>query len=258
MRRFMVWATVTAWLLQTSMKSHADVVVNVQFGKSGTGNTLEQTGAAMVGSAGDKWNLITSFPGSGAVSLLNTAGAASGIGLTSSGFAGTFYYASANYTTYWNTSPVRNLMSSYYNNNSASSVTTFSFSGLDASKVYDIYVYTQPVLANLKLSVSLNGGTAVTSANSVLDTNEQFVLNQNYLLLSNKSTTAGGVFNLGFSNGGGTGGNFGCVNGIQIVAVPEPGTLLLGGIAAACGGTGVWWKRRKKAPADQPAEEPTA
>jgi hypothetical protein len=41
-------------------------------------------------------------------------------------------------------------------------------------------------------------------------------------------------------------------------AVPEPGTLLLGGIAAACGGTGVWFKRRKKAPADQPAEEPTA
>ena len=32
-----------------------------------------------------------------------------------------------------------------------------------------------------------------------------------------------------------------------IGAVPEPGTLLLGGIAAVTGGTGVWWKRRKKA-----------
>lgn len=29
-------------------------------------------------------------------------------------------------------------------------------------------------------------------------------------------------------------------------AVPEPGTLILGGIAAACGGTGVWWKRRRR------------
>jgi hypothetical protein len=31
----------------------------------------------------------------------------------------------------------------------------------------------------------------------------------------------------------------------QGVVVPEPGTLLLGGIASACGGTGVWWRRRK-------------
>jgi len=29
-------------------------------------------------------------------------------------------------------------------------------------------------------------------------------------------------------------------------AVPEPGTMLLGGIAAAVGGAGGWWKRRKQ------------
>ena len=32
----------------------------------------------------------------------------------------------------------------------------------------------------------------------------------------------------------------------QLSAVPEPGTMLLGGIAAACGGAGAWWKRRKR------------
>jgi len=37
-------------------------------------------------------------------------------------------------------------------------------------------------------------------------------------------------------------------------AVPEPGTLLLGGIAAACGGTGVWWKRRKRQPQAETTE----
>ncbi|MFM8930539.1 MAG: PEP-CTERM sorting domain-containing protein, partial [Gemmataceae bacterium] len=31
------------------------------------------------------------------------------------------------------------------------------------------------------------------------------------------------------------------------VSVPEPGTLLLGGIAAACGSGGVWWRRKRKA-----------
>jgi hypothetical protein len=42
------------------------------------------------------------------------------------------------------------------------------------------------------------------------------------------------------------------------VAVPEPGTLLLGGIAAACGGTGVWWKRRKRQPQPETTEQPAA
>jgi len=32
-----------------------------------------------------------------------------------------------------------------------------------------------------------------------------------------------------------------------IYVVPEPGTLLLGSIAAACGGGGVWWRRKRKA-----------
>ncbi len=33
----------------------------------------------------------------------------------------------------------------------------------------------------------------------------------------------------------------------QLSAVPEPGTMLLGGIAAACGVAGVWWKQRRAA-----------
>ena len=40
---------------------------------------------------------------------------------------------------------------------------------------------------------------------------------------------------------------------ITAVAVPEPGTLILGGIAAVSGGAGAWWRRRKnrKAAAEQ-------
>jgi len=37
------------------------------------------------------------------------------------------------------------------------------------------------------------------------------------------------------------------VTGAQFgVSVPEPGTLILGGIAAVSGGCGIWWKRRRK------------
>jgi hypothetical protein len=32
---------------------------------------------------------------------------------------------------------------------------------------------------------------------------------------------------------------------LSTTAVPEPGTFILGSIAAACGGGGVWWRRRK-------------
>jgi len=35
---------------------------------------------------------------------------------------------------------------------------------------------------------------------------------------------------------------------LDATAVPEPGTLLLGGIAAVSGGAGVWWRRKKKQP----------
>lgn len=40
---------------------------------------------------------------------------------------------------------------------------------------------------------------------------------------------------------------------LSAVAVPEPGTLILGGIAAVSGGAGAWWRRRKnrKAAAEQ-------
>ncbi len=46
---------------------------------------------------------------------------------------------------------------------------------------------------------------------------------------------------------------------LETTAVPEPGTLILGGIAAVSGGAGVWWKRRRKKATDQseaPEETP--
>ena len=41
---------------------------------------------------------------------------------------------------------------------------------------------------------------------------------------------------------------------LSTTAVPEPGTLILGGIAAACGGGGVWWRGRKNVP-EKPATD---
>lgn len=41
-------------------------------------------------------------------------------------------------------------------------------------------------------------------------------------------------------------------------SAPEPGTLILGGIAAACGGAGVWWRKRKNKGNDPVRDEAEA
>jgi hypothetical protein len=75
-----------------------------------------------------------------------------------------------------------------------------------------------------------------------------------YDTTSNSSITLNS--GLGFTSaayfGGSTNARF------EVYTVPEPGTLLLGGIAACSGAAGAWWKRRKRKTtqpetADQPA-----
>ena len=44
---------------------------------------------------------------------------------------------------------------------------------------------------------------------------------------------------------------------IEVTAVPEPGTLLLGSIAAACGG-GAWWRRKRHQASKATAQESVA
>lgn len=255
MRRFMVWATVMAWLLQGGVKSRAEVVTNLQFGN---GSTPQYQGAAVVGASGDRWNLVQTLPGSTARSLNNTAGTSSGLTLTST----TVGTASG----FWNGNPgswgtYANLMSGYLIGKATSdNGTKLTVSGLNSSTVYDVYIYSQVNDANynqfFSLSAQINGGaTQAIQGNSTNYLLNTFVQNRNYLKFS--GITGSTTMDIDYWRS--TNSPEGVINGIQIYAVvPEPGTLLLGGIAAACGGTGVWWKRRKKTPADQPAEEPTA
>jgi hypothetical protein len=65
-----------------------------------------------------------------------------------------------------------------------------------------------------------------------------------YNFNSNPNGTTTGAY--GFSNATQTAVSTGQFLTYQLSAVPEPGTMLLGGIAAACGGAGAWWKRRKR------------
>jgi hypothetical protein len=104
----------------------------------------------------------------------------------------------------------------------------------------------QQVAVSNASQISLSGKTVTVSGLSSGSVSDGFAL---YFSGATLAANTNFQYNINSSVGGTAGFSFG-------VAVPEPGTLLLGGIAAACGGTGVWFKRRKKAPVDQPAEEP--
>ena len=75
---------------------------------------------------------------------------------------------------------------------------------------------------------------------------------------SNANVASAGLY-VGANDGTGTpaGSNNLWLN-TDVAAVPEPGTLLLAGIASACGGTGVWWKRCKRQPQAASIELPAA
>jgi len=169
----------------------ADVVANIQFGSaSSSPPTQAQTGAAVVGSAGDQWNLITSFPGTTARALNNTAGGASGISMTSNTPGGSGIYRSATAFNTWSSTPYQNLMSSYTNpSNSSANKNTLTFTGLNTSTLYDIYVYTSSDVSGRQIAVDINGTQQTANASNASLTS--FVLNTNYLRFSNMSFGSG-------------------------------------------------------------------
>ena len=69
-------------------------------------------------------------------------------------------------------------------------------------------------------------------------------LNGTYNSTDNSSATTTGIY--GFSGASQTAIVSSNYLIYTVSAVPEPGTMLLGGIAAAVGGAGAWWKRRKQ------------
>ena len=109
---------------------------------------------------------------------------------------------------------------------STNSFTSFANTELSANTAYQVWVTANGVDAESNFFTDGDGSFASAAVPST------------WTSLSATGGTASGDFR--FS-----------LNG---AAVPEPGTLLLGGIAAMCGSGGVWWKRRRKN-VEAPAKE---
>jgi PEP-CTERM motif len=232
-------------------------LIDVQFSGNSVGNDYggggltvgpAQTGAAVIGSAGDVWNAFndssfsfSSYPSglsAGGLALNYVNGSSSGATLSISDASGGSY--NANEPNWGNTSafttagsPYSNLMQDEIYSTPAATVT---LSGLAASQNYELIVYSAGD-SNLggdtvKIGTfTVNGVTQTTSWNGTTST---LINGTTYDIFSATSDGSGNLV----INFGGTPAAAGVntetdFNGFQLIAVPEPSTwamLAIGGV----------------------------
>lgn len=213
-----------ALALAFNLTTQAQVLVNVQFnGTLGAGTT--QSGAAVVGTAGDVWNNLGASGTS--VALKNPAGSASALTLTWSGSAWTVDPGLEN--GFYGT-PYGRLMNGYLYTSGTSSLT---LSGLTPGMDYNLYLYSEADVDGRRLTIDVNGVGATTAAS--VKTEGIFIAGQNYLSLGVRANGSGNLV-IAYSVGSGDEAN---LNGFQLTAVPEPATTTLV-VAGALGALALW------------------
>ena len=197
------------------------VLIDMQFSSVGTGNPA-QTGAAVVGTAGDIWN--NSGNGAGTLALNNVAGTSSGVSLTWSGGAGGVFNVNPSNSGF-NGTQWAPLMSNYLYSSSSATV-SLALTGLNSSLTYDLYLYTQPAVDGSGRKASFTAtGLTITGPVTTLGANPSlnyFVLGTNYVKFSGLAPTVGGDLTITYTTP-----NEADFNGFQIQSVPEPGTWAL-------------------------------
>ena len=198
-------------------------LINVDFGPGAT-----HGGAAIFGDAGDTWNNIaTAGDAATATTLLDSDGNDVGVTLTitDDGTSGTFNADAA-------ANPAA-LMDGIRSNNNGGGGTsfaqqTFDFDGLMANTDYDVVAYAAATPGTDRGSVffgTLNGPALGQTTGSVVDI---FAANApgNAYTTFTVTTDATGGFTLlkNFNSGSSTQAP---VNGFQVSAVPEPGSMAL-------------------------------
>ena len=206
-------ASLAAVLATGTSAANAAAVVDVQFSRD---PGLQQTGAAVIGNAGDTWNDFLGNTGSS--SLLDTSGAASGVSLS---FSAALVYESDPGFTQFTGTPWANLMQGYLVGSSDSPTIDLKFTGLVAGQAYGFWIYTQGDnnSGNRQLGMSANGGPTQVATQADDST---FVLGNNYTYLTSFADS-NGVVDITANNLYGEAN----INGVQLMAVPETSSLAL-------------------------------
>jgi hypothetical protein len=221
--------------LGSAIVAAANPIVSVQFS---TGPA--QTGAAVIGSAGDVWNQLpggsyaefTTGVQSTPIALQDTAGNVSGIDATYSDDG--VYTLPPQFPNGFNGTPWQSLMGGVLYGASLDQGTV-TLTGLNPDAIYQLYLYMQADSAadGRELSVLVNGLSATSAPGSA--SVSSFVLGQNYLSLAPVADASGTIV-IQFSGVAGQGvvkpgeGDF---NGFQLTPVPEPSTWKVAGFFLA-------------------------
>lgn len=204
-----------------STAAHA-TLVDVQFmspggGPQGTAGT-QFSGAALVGSAGDQWNIIESASGSSP--LITSAGSASAVSLS---YSATVVYGLASFQEKFLGTPYANLMQSFLVSHNGEAPMTLTFSGLSPGEPYALYVYGQSASTSYGETVTVNGATQ-----TALQTNaSSFIENDNYLLFQGLANASGDI---AINDVTAPGELEADLNGLQLDLVPEPASFALLGV----------------------------
>ena len=220
-------ATIGALLASASIANAALISLNYNGGgDSPAGATLSGPG----GGLGTTWNQVSSPANTGA--LLDSTGASTTISVTTN-------YENA--TLGVQTAGTLPIFRSFLNVFARPNANTVTINGLASGGLYDIWLTSYRDILDPNFPTERNVGTwattNTTTSSSSQTVNSQtlgtnggsFVAGYNYVLFSNVQATAGGV--ISFTANGDAAGRRLHLNGLQINAVPEPGTAILGGLA---------------------------
>jgi hypothetical protein len=243
------WTSVQAQLIDVNF---IDDSINVAYGGGSTPAPATMSGAAAVGSAGDIWNGLgglaySAYPlGATAVGvpLVDSTGAATPVTLSLSAPNGTYGANSVNWnnhSTYSYIGPFPNLNENaafvltptLYSAltgtmlvaNTAGNPGNVTLSGLAPNQAFDLYLYNAGdanIGAGRTSTFIVNG---ITQTSTWMADTHALVAGDSYTEYVNAMSDGAG--NLVITFGDGSGVTESDLNGLQLQAVPEPGTLAL-------------------------------
>lgn len=226
-------AFVAAALLaaMTAASSAEASVLNVAWRGDGYTTRIDYTGlgAATDAAANTVWNnLDTASGGTSTISSLvySNGAAATGVSIQLNG---------ANCFTPGG-SPTLALFNGQLNGPNSATNASIDVQGLSTATTYDVYLYSARAAFSAESTTFTINGNSQTLPGS--NNTSEFVLGDNYCKFSGVPA-AGGTINIAFG-GGAYGGDF---SAMQIVGVPEPGTLALA-VAGAFALIAYAWRKR--------------
>jgi hypothetical protein len=212
-----------AWVLAFGGGSVAHAsLIDVSFYNSGYPPTIQPTGAAVLGQAGDQWNWIDAGITNGSPDLIDSTGTLTGASLTFTADGGV---RSLNL----NTQPVPDLTNAYLFNNTGGTITV-TLDGLTPSQNYllVLYVASDDAFSGARSLTGVVNGLTSVPFSATGDAQPSFINGENVVELGVTSDASG---SLTISESDGLGNSSGEVdmNGLQLQSgtVPEPASLSL-------------------------------